>query len=673
MATTKTMDYKAIKGDTLSKIARTYGTTVQDILKANPQIKNANLIFEGSTYKIPISDSTSSLYENVDGNWVKKSTEVKADDLKNKQVALLGDNSLIDFSDDGSPTLYIFNRNSRTYTPIESVAAAANYFNKSIKEIENVVNIVPSAIRDLPETQGTLLDYSFRIKADGTQTNPPEDTSATTDNNLKSIYGKTQYEPAVEETTGNIIGTLFTTANLKGDISDSTFQSTLMNPTQLAKYVNAVLYGGYTIGDIYRDVKAKDLATKGYTQYNNFKAFDENVPASTWLASNEGTTATNDQNLVPPSNLNIDESLFTLPIFQIPGNAFTTLVEPIDFTSPEFQAEAENIQAAYYDIMMQKAEATTEQQKTIADSNWKLFKENLAKKYGIQLSDNARTAWGQLQSTFSGTAQRGLENSGIMNEMVDRQLADTRLSNQRLREAKLDEEEEKQRNQLLQYGSPEEINAFVASNPEKAKEWGLTPSEETAKFFSLDNLRQLYPDKSDSDLLLYRNLVLNDQGNYQSGIYQKMYADKFDLAKGKKEYQEQTLYNQKMAEEQKAYAPWTTSNPLSSYVTPGSKVEDVIPKTQTPIEQQQPVIQTSKVSETPKYTEAINQAQNIAESPKVNPQPSYNDYTVVRGDTLSGLAKRYNTTISDIMKINPQITNPNLIYAGKTYKIPKIT
>ncbi len=45
-------------------------------------------------------------------------------------------------------------------------------------------------------------------------------------------------------------------------------------------------------------------------------------------------------------------------------------------------------------------------------------------------------------------------------------------------------------------------------------------------------------------------------------------------------------------------------------------------------------------------------------------------YTVVRGDYLSAIAKRFNTTVSDILKVNPQITNPSLIYVGQVIKLP---
>ena len=38
-------------------------------------------------------------------------------------------------------------------------------------------------------------------------------------------------------------------------------------------------------------------------------------------------------------------------------------------------------------------------------------------------------------------------------------------------------------------------------------------------------------------------------------------------------------------------------------------------------------------------------------------------YTIKPGDTLSSIAKRFGTTVQNILKKNPKITNPNLIYA----------
>lgn len=54
----------------------------------------------------------------------------------------------------------------------------------------------------------------------------------------------------------------------------------------------------------------------------------------------------------------------------------------------------------------------------------------------------------------------------------------------------------------------------------------------------------------------------------------------------------------------------------------------------------------------------------------INKQPSYVTYTVKKGDTLSGIAKRYGTTYQKIAKDNG-IANPNLIYPNQVLKIYK--
>lgn len=45
-------------------------------------------------------------------------------------------------------------------------------------------------------------------------------------------------------------------------------------------------------------------------------------------------------------------------------------------------------------------------------------------------------------------------------------------------------------------------------------------------------------------------------------------------------------------------------------------------------------------------------------------------YTVQKGDTLWGIANRNNTTVANLQSANPQISNPNLIYAGNVINIP---
>src|SRR5690606_18229862 len=47
------------------------------------------------------------------------------------------------------------------------------------------------------------------------------------------------------------------------------------------------------------------------------------------------------------------------------------------------------------------------------------------------------------------------------------------------------------------------------------------------------------------------------------------------------------------------------------------------------------------------------------------------NYKIKSGDTLSGIARKYNTNIATIMKLNPSIKNPDIIVTGNKIKIPK--
>ena len=44
-------------------------------------------------------------------------------------------------------------------------------------------------------------------------------------------------------------------------------------------------------------------------------------------------------------------------------------------------------------------------------------------------------------------------------------------------------------------------------------------------------------------------------------------------------------------------------------------------------------------------------------------------YTIVSGDTLSGIAQKHGTSITSILKLNPGIKNPNVIYLGKKIRM----
>jgi len=65
----------------------------------------------------------------------------------------------------------------------------------------------------------------------------------------------------------------------------------------------------------------------------------------------------------------------------------------------------------------------------------------------------------------------------------------------------------------------------------------------------------------------------------------------------------------------------------------------------------------------------INVGQIIKLPSSSTPSSSTHSYKVVSGDTLSGIAKKFNTTLQELVRING-ITNPDLIRVGQIIKVP---
>ena len=84
---------KLYYGDTLEQVARRHFTTVDEILKMNPNIKNPELITVGDTLKVPstIFDKQSSAEENVD-SVIVKNTSASIAKIKNETKSEKEDN-----------------------------------------------------------------------------------------------------------------------------------------------------------------------------------------------------------------------------------------------------------------------------------------------------------------------------------------------------------------------------------------------------------------------------------------------------------------------------------------------------------------------------------------------------------------------------------------------------
>lgn len=66
----------------------------------------------------------------------------------------------------------------------------------------------------------------------------------------------------------------------------------------------------------------------------------------------------------------------------------------------------------------------------------------------------------------------------------------------------------------------------------------------------------------------------------------------------------------------------------------------------------------------------LNHLSGSAPAPSPSPSPQYITYVIQPGDTLSGIAGRYGTTVSALAQLNG-ISDPNKIYAGNTIRVPE--
>ncbi len=71
------------------------------------------------------------------------------------------------------------------------------------------------------------------------------------------------------------------------------------------------------------------------------------------------------------------------------------------------------------------------------------------------------------------------------------------------------------------------------------------------------------------------------------------------------------------------------------------------------------------------YAQGSSQDNNTSEATiQRHNESATTTYTVKRGDTLGSIAKQYNTTVATLLRLNPQIRNPNRLWVGQKIRVP---
>lgn len=210
-----------------------------------------------------------------------------------------------------------------------------------------------------------------------------------------------------------------------------------------------------------------------------------------------------------------------LAVYGLPQDAFNITIPQLKPGTPEYQTAMDKLSTAYFDVIQQQLNASTEQEKSVADYNWNTLKSGIEKSLGVSLSNDAYQAWTQLQGIKNQYAQGNIANSGIQNETMDTYLANIRRLDATNRQTATDNTNAGELNYYTKFATSDQIKALVDSDPEKARSFGLIPSDEIRSAFSFENMKSRYPNMSDDEINRSISSVLDTNGNYRSALYQK--------------------------------------------------------------------------------------------------------------------------------------------------------
>lgn len=444
----------------------------------------------------------------------------------------VGKHSLVKFQEDpdgpegfSDKTVWLLDNENSVMRPFMSMAA----FNASFKDPADAMNqVVTMPISQIKNGQFAgkfeILNSDYGINSDGSYKDLEVNRSA-----LKDRYGMEYNEGAMVSGVGMLKTFIELNKKDKGSGLESSFLTSLeSDASKMAMLTNALAFGGYTMTDLYKELKRQQEVAKGNEFFSTVKIIDPKSTAADYKYSKEGQIANNYPQLTPPAKIgNLDSSQMDYAIFDLPDEAFKLLSPLKDVNSQAFKEEMATIKDLTYDLAQQQIDADTDSAKAIADSNWSKFKEAVETKYGIALKDNAMAAWGQIEQLEKSYSERGLTGSGYQAEAEDELLRGETEKQKRLRDAKKVEKDNAEIDYLKKTATPEEIKKTIEEDMAAGlaqKDWRATQAGLVFSDTDKASLRAMvaakYPGESEEYINKAVAQIMDENGNKRSILYQ---------------------------------------------------------------------------------------------------------------------------------------------------------
>ena len=536
-------------------------------------------------------------------------------------------------------TVYALNKTSNSYQQVSSVPAGGSVINWNSTSLP-------------PDLQGAFQSYAQSSSGAG--------STPTGSNYLDSSglpYGATTRDQNAESMARSEMGTTDAPGPLQlesstGIISSDYLSSVMNDPSAVAFYVNAIAYGGYQIGDVVNDLKRGELAQNGDTTATNTTLINPTQTRSQYLNSTQGTNAYGyASTLIPAGSLvgQLDPNITKYGI-DMPDQIFQQLVPVLDVNSQAYKDAVAAVPGQFYDLTSEMMNATTDQAKAIADSNYSTWKTNVEQQYGIVLSNNATQAWQQIQSLDTSYGQRGIQGSGMEQQDEDVYMRNAQKMSANTRTALSNTEIQAQLQQLTANGSPADIAAFIAANPQYASQF--KPNDPS--LFDVATLTQQImkgdPTLSQADAQkqaqAYHDTMLDANGNYLSATDKTNGTNQYQLVYGplspstaQLPTAQQTVTQNALASENTAMSNYDNSNPFSVATTQAQALQ-------------------KKDAGTPATPPAYNPATDINNQPNTS-QPNNGQPTQTQTPDYSAMQKQLSDASAAAQKISASISAMN--------------
>lgn len=467
----------------------------------------------------------------------------------------------------GDNTIWLIDSGKKTIKPFTSRKAFINYFKGKDNNFERVSE-AEEGIKEITSKQFNSLikNYKFyqmnhAIKEDGQ--GAAEDAFYVNPTDISNNYGKTINTNTLNTAISYILSFLDLFYN-SGAISNSTYNTIKTDGDLISLYAEAFTNGGYNAEDIYRDMKVRELKNTGSADPSiaNIQVISPTKTKNEHSSSSDYNIATTSPLLAVPNAVKGSSAgnYLSLPLYNLPDEAFKVISPIMDPNSAEFKAEADKVKTTYYDILKLKLQAQTEEERDYANKLWQDFKTKLDRTYNLKIGDNATTAWETINGYFNASTQSGLYGSGIMNETIDSYLKKVREANERERYNKLTEQETKEASYYRTYASPYEIQKLyeedkASGKPEsewKSVKYGLVPSNNTKNMFETSQLKTLFPDLTDEQIKEYQGQIFDENGLFRSTKYQTLSNKLAETNTEIKQLKESTVLQKALNAEQEA-------------------------------------------------------------------------------------------------------------------------